>query len=132
MKLISRSGPLFVLLLLAAGSAFAQATSSTDLGVNYSLPVGRARLFVEADALNLLNEQGIEDPDFADKTVLTRRQTSCLQTGTTNRCLAFNPLAGEEPQQGVHWQMGSTFGEATGPDAYQLPRTYRVSLGVRF
>jgi hypothetical protein len=106
--------------------------TSTDLGVNWSLPLGRARLFAEVDLINLLNEQGIEDPDFVDKTVLTRRVTSCLQSGTTTRCAAFNPLAGEVPEEGVHWQKGASFGTPTGVDAYQQPRTYKVSLGVRF
>jgi hypothetical protein len=106
--------------------------TSTDLGVNYRLPFGRYQFFVEGDLLNLFNEQGIEDPDFVDKTILTRRQTTCLQTGTTNRCLAFNPLAGDVPQEGVHWQKGPNFGKAISFEAYQLPRTYRVSLGLRF
>lgn len=106
--------------------------TSTDLGVNWALPLGRTRLFAEVDLLNIFDEQGIEDPDFVDKVVLTRRTTSCLQTGTTTRCAAFNPLAGEQPQEGVHWQKGANFGKATTIDAYQLPRTYKVSLGVRF
>ena len=106
--------------------------SSTDLGINYTVPVGRLHLFVEGDVLNILNEQGIEDPDAVDKTILTRRQSNCLQTGTTTRCLAFNPLAGEEPVEGVHWQKGANFGNPTSADAYQNPRTYRVSFGVRF
>lgn len=106
--------------------------TSTDLGVNWAMPLGRAQLFAEVDLLNLFDEQGIEDPDFIDRTVLTRRSTACLQTGTTTRCTAFNPLAGEEPQEGLHWQKGANFGKPTGVDAYQLPRTYRVSLGVRF
>jgi hypothetical protein len=106
--------------------------TSTDLGVNYALPFGRYRAFLEADILNILGEQGIEDPDAVDKTVLTRRQATCLQTGTTTRCAAFNPLVGEEPQEGVHWQKGASFGQAISADAYQLPRTYRFSLGLRF
>ena len=107
--------------------------TSTDLGLNYRLPfLGKYNFFVEADLLNLFNEQGVEDPDFVDKTVLTRRQTTCLQTGTTTRCLAFNPLAGEKPQEGVHWQKGPNFGKVTSYEAYQLPRTYRFSLGLRF
>jgi hypothetical protein len=106
--------------------------TSTDLGVNWALPLGRTQLFAEVDLINVLNEQGIEDPDSVDKTILTRRVTSCLQTGTTTRCAAFNPLAGEAPTEGVHWQKGANFGKATGADAYQQPRTYRVSLGVRF
>ncbi len=107
--------------------------TSTDLGLNwYAPPLRGVRFFVEADILNLFGEQGLEDPDFVDKTVLTRRQTTCLQTGSNERCLPFNPLAGEVPQEGVHWQKGPAFGQATAAEAYQLPRTYRLSLGLRF
>jgi hypothetical protein len=106
--------------------------TSTDLGVNYSLPFSRFRFFAELDLLNVLNEQGIEDPDLVDKTVLTRRQATCLQTGTSTRCAAFNPLQNEVPVEGTHWQKSSIFGQPVSSDAYQLPRTYRVSLGLRF
>ncbi len=106
--------------------------SSTDVGLNYQMPFGRYRFFVEADVLNLFNQQGIEDPDFVGKTVLTRRQATCLQTGTTTRCAAFNPLAGEQAQEGVHWQKAADFGQPISSDAYQLPRLYRFSLGFRF
>jgi len=87
--------------------------------------------FIEMDLVNTFNEQGIEDPDFIDKTVLTRRQTNCLQTGTTTRCLAFNPFT-DTPKQGVNWQYGTNFGNPTQKEAYQLPRTYRFSLGLKF
>lgn len=106
--------------------------SSTDLGVNYSLPFSRYKFFFEADFLNLFNQQGIEDPDAIDKTIVTRRQTTCLQTGTNTRCLAFNPIAGDFPVEGTHYQKSATFGQPITPDAYQLPRTYRFSLGLRF
>lgn len=107
--------------------------TSTDLGVNwYSPPLRGLRFFIEGDILNLFNQQGLQDPDFIDKTVLTRRQTTCLQTGTNQRCLPFNPLAGEAPQEGVHWQKGPRFGQPTAAEAYQLPRTYRLSIGLRF
>jgi hypothetical protein len=106
--------------------------TSTDLGVNWAMPLGQMQLFVEADLFNIFNEQGLEDPDFIDKTVRTRRVTTCLQTGSTDRCAAFNPLAGEVPVEGVHWQKGPNFGNPTTADAYQKPRTYQVSLGLRF
>ncbi|HEU4523369.1 MAG TPA: TonB-dependent receptor, partial [Thermoanaerobaculia bacterium] len=105
--------------------------TSTDLGVNWALPLGKVQLFTQLDFLNLLNEQGLEDPDWIDKTVLTRRSTACIQSGSTSRCLAFNPFT-ETPVEGVHWQKGPNFGNPTIKDAYQEPRTYRVSLGVRF
>jgi hypothetical protein len=99
--------------------------TSTDLGVNwYAPPLRGVRFFIEGDILNLFNEQGLEDPDFIDKTVLTRRQSTSLRP--------FNPLAGEVPQEGVHWQKGPRFGQPTAVDAYQLPRTYRLSLGLKF
>lgn len=99
--------------------------TSTDLGVNwYAPPLRGVRFFIEGDILNLFNEQGLEDPDFVDKTVLTRRQSASLRP--------FNPLAGDVPQEGVHWQKGPRFGQTTAADAYQLPRTYRLSLGLRF
>lgn len=106
--------------------------SSTDLGLNWYLPSLRgARPFLEIDVVNLFNEQGVEDPDFVDKTVLTRRQTTCLQSGSTSRCVAFNPFT-DTPQQGLNWQYGPSFGTPTSAAAYQLPRTYRFSIGLKF
>jgi TonB dependent receptor len=106
--------------------------TATDLGVNWYLrPLGGARLFIETDFLNVFNEQGLEDPDFVNQTVNTRRQAGCLQTGTNTRCVAFNPFT-DTPKEGVNWQKGAIFGQATDARAYQLPRTYRLSFGVKF
>jgi hypothetical protein len=106
--------------------------SSTDLAVNYALPFGgRYRFFVETDMINVFNQQGIEDPDFVDKTVQTHRQTATRCNNNT-RCLPFNPLAGDVPVEGVNWVKGPNFGTTISADAYQLPRTYRLSLGIRF
>src|SRR5206468_2080885 len=106
--------------------------SSTDIGVNWYLPAVRGvRPFIETDVLNIFGQQGIEDPDFVNQTVLTRRQTTCIQSGSTSRCLAFNPFT-DTPKQGVNWQYGPTFGHPTSKDAYQLPTTYRFSVGLKF
>jgi hypothetical protein len=106
--------------------------SSTDLGLNWYIPSIRGlRPFIETDFLNIFNQQGIEDPDFVNQTVVTRRQTTCLQNNSTSRCVAFNPFT-DTPQQGVNWQLGPTFGQPTSSSAYQLPRTYRFSVGVKF
>jgi hypothetical protein len=105
---------------------------ATDLGVN--LYVGAfhgVRPFVETEILNVFNKQGIEDPDFIDQTVLTRRQATCIQSGSTARCTAFNPFT-TTPAQGVNWQYGANFGKPTSQSAYQLPRTYRFSVGLKF
>jgi hypothetical protein len=110
--------------------------TSTDLGVNFYLNAVRGmQVFVEGDVLNLFGEQGIEDPDFVNTTVVTRRNNTaaarCLKAGSTDRCDAFNPFT-ETPVEGVHWQKGAIFGQPTSNLAYQTPRTYRVSFGVRF
>ena len=108
------------------------AISSTDLGLNWYLPSFRGlRPFIETDFLNVFNQQGVEDPDFVDRTVLTRRQATCLQTGSTARCVAFSPFT-DTPVQGTNWQYGTNFGNPTSKDAYQLPLTYRFSIGVKF
>ncbi len=106
--------------------------TATDLGVNYYLPpMAGVRLFVEADLLNIFNQQGIEDPDYIDRIILTRRNSTCLQSGSTSRCIAFNPFS-DTPVEGKNWQKSPNFGIPTSAAAYQLPRTYRVSFGVKF
>lgn len=92
---------------------------------------GRYRFFVETDIINIFNEQGLEDPDFIDRTVQTHRQTTTRCNNNT-RCLPFNPLKGEEPVEGVNWSKGAIFGQPIAKEAYQQPRTYRFSLGLRF
>ena len=114
------------------GAFRVDSVTSTDLGVNWYLPMLRGvRPFIETDFLNVFNQQAVEDPDFVNQTVNTRRQTTCLQTGSSARCLAFNPFT-EKPVQGVNWQFGPTFGQPTSQNAYQLPRTYRFSVGLKF
>ncbi len=105
---------------------------ATDLGVNWYLGTIRGfRPFIETDLINIFNRQGVEDPDFVNQTVLTRRQSTCIQSNSTSRCTAFNPFT-TTPVKGVNWQLGPTFGKPTSQSAYQLPRTYRFSVGVKF
>ena len=101
--------------------------TATDLAVNYELPISRLGIFVQAEVVNLFNEQA---QISGDTTVLTHRQSEDL--------VRFNPFT-EEPIEGVHYQLADTFGQplnaTTGSNlngSYQLPRTFRVSLGLRF
>ncbi len=106
--------------------------ASTDLGMNFYLPSIRGvRPFLETDLVNIFNRQGLEDPDFVNQTVLTRRQATCLQTGSSARCAAFNPFT-DSPKPGVNWQYGPTFGQPINAQAYQIPRQYRFSVGLKF
>jgi hypothetical protein len=88
--------------------------TQTDLALNYGFTVGGIQLFAQFDLLNAFNEQA--------------------QTGgnTTIRQLReFNPFT-EEPVQGVHWDYGPSYGEPTSEEHLQMPRTFRMSLGLRF
>ena len=98
--------------------------TSTDLAFNYSLLIpagGRdVEFFIQPEILNLFNEQGTVG---VDTSVFTSESDPTLQL--------FNPLI-ESPVEGVHWRKGDNFGQPTREDHYQIPQTFRVSVGVRF
>jgi hypothetical protein len=108
---------------------------STDLSLNWDLPITRAAVFVKGEAFNVFNRHAITNPNT---TVVTRR------TSATNGLTPFNPFttAPIECPQGAaaatctglnaNWQKGPSFGQATGPNSYQAARSYRLGLGVRF
>ena len=94
--------------------------TQTDLALNYFFPIRNAQLFVESQALNVFNRHGR------------------LSFNTdVNLLKPFNPFK-ETPVEGVNWEKGEDFGKAQNPTSlftagdYQLPRTYRLSVGVRF
>jgi outer membrane receptor protein involved in Fe transport len=131
---------------------------ATDLALNYNLPVvGRAQIFARGDILNIFNSQTIVDPSLIDTTVLTSRTggiTTFNADGSVKNynsgLFPFNPFTdkpvecpqGQTPAQcfamHANWQKGASFGKALSSDAFQLsdrslaPRTYRLSVGVRF
>jgi hypothetical protein len=93
----------------------------TDLAVTCSIRVFRnAELFMRPEVLNLFNEKGIVS---VDSTVLTAQNSSGLRR--------FNPFT-DKPVRGVNYDFAPTFGKPTSGADYQLPRTFRVSMGVRF
>ncbi|MEW5876874.1 MAG: carboxypeptidase regulatory-like domain-containing protein [Acidobacteriota bacterium] len=107
--------------------------TSTDIAFNYSfftdLFGSRLELFVQPEVRNVFNHK---DPIAVDTTVYTR----VTQTGFDT----FNPFT-ETPREcpqgqsncaGYHWQKGPNFGKPTTAGSYQTPRTFLVSLGVRF
>lgn len=102
--------------------------TSTDLGLNYALPIWRAQFFVQADILNVFDEDAVE---FADGQNGTNVQRRVFVNRTRSSLAAFNPIT-ETPVAGTHYQLDPNFGNPTNKDAYQDPRTYRVSVGLRF
>ena len=92
--------------------------------MNYSLVIKvggvELELFVQPEVLNVFNNQSSLYPNTD---ILTAIEDPSLQF--------FNPYE-ETPVEGVHWRKGDYFGETLTEDDYQDPRTYRVSLGIRF
>jgi hypothetical protein len=94
----------------------------TDLALTCTIRVFRnAELFVRPEVLNLFNEKGIV---AVNSTVLTAQNSN-------GQLLPFNPFT-DKPVRGVHYDLVPTFGKPTNAADYQLPRTFRVNVGVRF
>jgi outer membrane receptor protein involved in Fe transport len=107
--------------------------TATDLGLNFSLPISRASFFAQADIVNVLNEHvqvagnttvrtAFNSSRMAPFNPFTDTPKECPQGNTAVQCRAL----------GANWQKGDNFGKATGVTNYQLPRTYRASLGFKF
>lgn len=105
--------------------------NATDVAINYALPISRVNLFVQAEMFNAFDNDA---QTFGDSTIRTARTGRCTQTVGANAgspCAPFNPFT-ETPQEGVHWQKGPNFGNATAVTHYQTPRSYQFSVGARF
>jgi hypothetical protein len=100
---------------------------STDVSAHYKhqLPhAGGLELFVKGDLLNVFNNHAVVNSQYLNLAVLTN-------VSAPDRYAAFNPFT-TIPVQGVNWDLGPTFGQASSRFAYQTPRTFRMSMGVRF
>lgn len=110
----------------------------TDLALNVSIKVFKAlELFVRPELLNVFNEKAFTGGRIgtdSDTTVLDRVNPG---SNPATAFQAFNPyvdtpVAGTPGQPGVNYSLGPNFGKAIGPAGYQLPRTVRFSVGLRF
>jgi hypothetical protein len=112
----------------------------TDLALNYRINLVRGiQLFVQPEVINLFNEQGAED---ANDEVLTALNNPTGQT----YLLPFNPFTQtpvECPQStaiancqqvapGSNFKLGDSYGRPDSEGDYQTPRTFRISVGLRF
>jgi len=94
--------------------------SSVDIAFNYSffIPAGNTNIeiFIQPEILNVFNQDGAANVSTAV---------------AVNPAAPFNPFT-EEPVEGVNWIKAPGFGEAISENDYQQPRTFRVSVGIRF
>ena len=95
----------------------------TDLALNYSFnwnAFGKQfEVFIQPEVLNLFDEDAVTDPD------------SSINDPENSGLAAFNPFT-ETPQEGVNWSKKDDFGMALNQDDFQLPQTWRFSVGFRF
>lgn len=101
------------------GAYRTSAVSSTDLALTLTARLFETvELFVQPQVLNVFNQHGVI---AVDTTVLTASDPqSALRP--------FNPYT-EKPVRGVDYAYADSFGT---PLAYQPPRTFRFSVGLRF
>ena len=99
----------------------------TDFAVNYGyrLPnLSTSELFFQFQMWNVFNQDAIADVNNIDVTTRTR-------DGGTTSLSTFNPFT-TTPVQDVNWALAPAFGTARNKNAYQLPRQFRFSMGIRF
>ena len=111
--------------------------TSTNLSVNYKVGLVRGiQLFISPEVLNVFNEQGVESGGEEILTAVDCAPRTAGQTDLAAPCPArglqrFNPFT-EQPVEGTHWIKGTNFGAPNSEGDYQTPRTFRLSVGLRF
>jgi len=144
------------------GAARLDPISETSLTATWNLPAfGKVNAFLRGDVVNIFNNQGIEFAATNLGTVVESRiytratpprgtltagvnRPNCVGTGVAANCAnpfaGFNPYTdtpkqyhvGDDPNQVYNFMLDPNYGRATNKDAYQLPITYRVTIGLRF
>ena len=110
------------------------AIKRTDLSLSISTKIGGfAELFLVPQVTNVFNNRGVI---AVDTTVFTARSTG----GGQNAFATFNPFTTTPVQRphndttvkNANWDFGPNFGNATSVNAYQQPRTFSLTVGLRF
>jgi hypothetical protein len=113
----------------------------TSLTANWSVPISRVSLFFKGDIINLFNKQGVEQAATSAGNVVQQRVFTNFNRSTLKPFNPFTDTPKECPKgtaaadcaaMGANFQLDPNFGKATNKDAYQIPRTYRFAVGVRF
>lgn len=114
--------PLVIYYFGGRGTRKTEPIVSTDLSMNWSMPVfgQKPRVFVRFVVGNLFNGAAVARPD---DTVLTAVFDPTLAL--------FNPFS-QAPVEGVHYRLGPRYGQALSADGWQRPRSFILSTGIRF
>ncbi len=105
----------------------------TDLGLNLSTKIANTvEIFVQPQVINLFNNQAVIAGDVTVRTALS--------PGTGNTFLPFNPFTetpvkrptGDTSVKTANWDFGPAFGTPRNSADYQQPRTFILTMGIRF
>jgi hypothetical protein len=119
--------------------------SRTDFSAsyNYGISTGSRKvdLFIQMHLLNVFNQQdlcGCGGTVFQNGGTLQLNTISGGTPGqsvltplTTATLAKFNPFT-TTPVQGVNWNLAPAFGTPLNRSAFDSPRTFRLTFGVRF
>ena len=106
--------------------------TSTNLAINYRYPISRFEVFAQGELLNAFGE---------DNFIVPNTTVNTWATSSDARLAPFNPFTdtpvectANSAAESCHWIRGATFGQAASATAanWQLQRTYRLSVGIRF
>jgi hypothetical protein len=102
---------------------------STDISFNWSRKLhGSLEVFFRGIVTNVFNGQGVMNPAYVDQTVSSNASPGSY---TAASLPVFNPFT-TAPIAGTNYRYGPSFGQPNAPDAYQDPRTFSCSFGIRF
>ena len=113
-----------------------EGTNTTDLALNYVIPVSRAQLFVRAITTNVFNNHalcgcGVDWAGNGATIASPGISTTVNGPGNSSAFKTFNPFT-DTPVEGVNYAKAANFGKATSFFGYQASRTYGFSVGARF
>ncbi|MGV8040538.1 MAG: carboxypeptidase regulatory-like domain-containing protein [Thermoanaerobaculaceae bacterium] len=114
----------------------------TDIAINYAFKIPAfgtdLQFFLQPAVTNVFNEEGVEavnttvytgndaNRGLARFNPFTDKPVECSHSGTA--CQDRGP----NQELVANWMKGPNFGKPTATASYQTPRTFSVSLGVRF
>ena len=129
--------PLLPYYFAPRGSLRMDDVTDTGIGLHYSLSLGSAELLAHGNVTNVFNEQALENPFGIQTTVNTAVRDRNLakfdpRTQTPVECPQDVRSSTAQCRGITHFQKVATFGQARSTVAFQQPRTYSLSLAVRF
>jgi hypothetical protein len=106
-----------------------ESMTATNLGINYSVNIGKLEIFAEFNIFNLLNQ---DSATYANNGWVNTTVNHTVTDASGNPAVnPFNVFT-DTPVEGVNYQLGSTFGQPQEGFAYQTPRTLTFDIGFKF